>query len=419
MQPKVVALLLAVLVVGSTIGYASSAYIVYQPQIDKLNADLSTTKNELSSTQIEKAALEVNYTMLQGEYAGLQDNYTLLAKDYNQLNSNYSNLRVDYVTLSHNYSQLTTNYEQLNNSYSSLSVSYSQLNSNYNDLNAKYTALNTAYIQLQGSQGTLSAQYAALQSSYNQLSTSYTQLQTDYSEETTLRIGTTLETYYDYVRANLLAFGVNPLGEERWDLHPSYYNISVEFAADEAAHDAGNAYWPSMEKGSGYYDITGEHAYTTANNIMEQAITYSGIKATDSSVDKIDKILGFIQSRVTYQSRLLDHMWFPTETLTFKSGDCTSFSILAACMFEEVGIKSAIGFFTNSTLGGHAMVLVRLDNLGGYGYRYYSDLTSFGLTSGKWIIIEPQFSSVSVYSNNLNWVSYWSIVAANEVPYGA
>lgn len=112
-------------------------------------------------------------------------------------------------------------------------------------------------------------------------------------------------------------------------------------------------------------------------------------------------------------------MWFPTETLTFKSGDCTSFSILVACMFEKAGIKSAIGFFTNDTLGRHAMVLVRLHNLDGYPSRYYSDLTSFNLTTGEWIKIEPQCISLSDYSHNLDWMSYWSIVAASEVPYGA
>ncbi|MGQ9680290.1 MAG: transglutaminase domain-containing protein [Candidatus Bathyarchaeia archaeon] len=103
--------------------------------------------------------------------------------------------------------------------------------------------------------------------------------------------------------------------------------------------------------------------------MIQDAVTYSLVMTTNSDVVKIDKIFGFIHSHIKYQTRLLDHMWFPTETITFKSGDCTSFSILAACMFEKVGIKSAIGFFTNDTLGRHAIVLVRLDNLGGYPYR--------------------------------------------------
>ena len=79
---------------------------------------------------------------------------------------------------------------------------------------------------------------------------------------------------------------------------------------------------------------------------------------------------------------MLDHMWFPSETLAFRSGDCTSFSILAASMFEAVGIKSAIGFFRNNRGEYHAMVLVHLNDLGSYNYYYYyynNDLTSYGL----------------------------------------
>lgn len=83
------------------------------------------------------------------------------------------------------------------------------------------------------------------------------------------------------------------------------------------------------------------------------------------------------------------------ETLTFHSRDCTSFSILAASMLEEAGTKTAIGFFTNSTLGGHAMVLVHLDSLDSHGNLYYSDLTSYKLTSSRWIIIETQYASLT------------------------
>ncbi|MCQ5374700.1 MAG: hypothetical protein NO515_06785 [Candidatus Methanomethylicia archaeon] len=411
MKSKVIAILLVMLFAGATFGYTASAYFVYQPQIDKLNSDLLATQNRLSELQIEKAALEANYASL--------------SKDYDQLNLTYSNLKTNYETLSINYSQLNLEYNQLKNGYSLLLANYSQLSARYDDLNSKYTALNAAYIQLQSSQGTLSTQYSTLQTSYNilsqsynQLQAAYTQLQIDYDKESSLRIGTTLETYYDYVRANLLTLGFFPLGEERWYLFPDYYNSSVTFAASMAAHDAGNAYWSSMEEGSRYYEITGEHSYDTANNIMTKAMIYAGIKATDSYVDKIDKILNFVNSRVIYQSRLLDHMWFPTETLTFKSGDCTSFSILAACMFEKAGIKSAIGFFKHENES-HAMVLVRLDNLGSYSYSYYPSLTSYGLSAGKWIVIEPQFKSLSKYSSNLDWVMQWGLVAACEVPYGA
>jgi hypothetical protein len=80
-------------------------------------------------------------------------------------------------------------------------------------------------------------------------------------------------------------------------------------------------------------------------------------------------------------------------------------------------MESAIGFFTWQDEA-HAMVLVHLDSLGDYGYSYFSSLTSYGLSAGKWIVIEPQYSSLSQYSDNLDWVLKWGIVAASEVPYG-
>jgi transglutaminase-like putative cysteine protease len=90
------------------------------------------------------------------------------------------------------------------------------------------------------------------------------------------------------------------------------------------------------------------------------ALDYSGVNSYDTNITKIDKILKYIHAHVTYNTKLLDHMWFPSETLTFKSGDCTSFSILAASMLEASGVKSAVGFFRNSKGEGHAMVLVYL-----------------------------------------------------------
>ena len=282
---------------------------------------------------------------------------------------------------------------------------------------SEIASLRSQVQSLQDDYDQLSDNYDQLTASYNQERTAYDLLLINNTIETTLRIGTTLETYYDYVRANVVSFGSEPLGEERWYSYPNYYSNSVEFAAYEAAHDAGDAYWPNMEEGTDYFETAGEHAYETANGIMERAVAFCGIGPNDTDIVKIDKILSFINSHVEYQSRLLDHMWFPTETLMYKSGDCTSFSILAACMFEKVGIKSAIGFFTFED-DAHAMVLVHLDSLGEYAYSYFDSLTSYDLASGKWIIIEPQYSSLSQYSNNLDWVQQWNIVAACEVIYG-
>jgi len=139
---------------------------------------------------------------------------------------------------------------------------------------------------------------------------------------------------------------------------------TITFAADLASHDIGNLWWPALDNGCAYYNYVGEYSYQTSSRIMDQAnISYS-----DSDAMKIDKILAFINSIVHYEYRMIDHMWFPCETLNFRSGDCTSFSILAAAMFERAGIKSAIAFFTNSS-----MVLVHIDNLCSHKYWYYDD----------------------------------------------
>ena len=98
-----------------------------------------------------------------------------------------------------------------------------------------------------------------------------------------------------------------------------------------------------------------------------------------------------------------------------QSRDCDDFSILAACLFEYAGIKRAIGFFENTTLNAkHSMVLVQLSDLGNYGYFYYSDLTNFGLSNGKWIIIEPQIAILEQYTRNSS--NKWSLVVASEIP---
>jgi len=63
-------------------------------------------------------------------------------------------------------------------------------------------------------------------------------------------------------------------------------------------------------------------------------------------------------------------------------------------------------------------MVLHLDNLGSHSYRYYPDLTGYGLTSGQWIIIEPQCASLAQQESNLNRIGYWRLVAASEVPYG-
>lgn len=259
-----------------------------------------------------------------------------------------------------------------------------------------------------------------MKSDYSILNSRYTSLQYTLTTWEQLHIGTTFETYCDYVRANVMTIGGQPLGEEEWWAYPNYDQDSVTFAADMAAHDAGNLYWPNLEDGSHYYNYTSEYSPDTANRILLQALRLADVKSTDDAVIKIDKIMKFTSSIVHYEYKLIDHMWFPTETLAFRSGDCTSFSILESALFEMVGVKSAVGFFRDSQGYGHAMILVRLDDLAGYRYYYYPDLTPYGLSTGQWIIIEPQYDSLyQQQSKQDQWMPQWKLVTAAEVSYGA
>jgi prefoldin subunit 5 len=330
----------------------------------------------------------------------------------NQISSKDSQINSLNSTVKSLEASLEKNETQLAQTQTLLSQTETYLQGNL----TKNAVLNSQITSLESQISSLNSQITSLQNQISTLNAQITSLQNQVNTLTTLSIGTTLETYYEYVRLNCYTVGFQPVGEENWANYPNYYNISVTFAADEAAHDIGNLWWPTLE--GNYPNYTGEYSYQTSSRIMQKAMTLANISSSDSNTTKIDKVLAFISSNVHYEHRLLDHMWFPCETLTFHSGDCTSFSILAAAMLEESGIKSAIGFFTNSTLGGHAMVLVHLDNLGSHAYWYYNNLTGYKLTSGKWIIIEPQCASLTQQDANLNWIGYWTLQACAEVPYG-
>jgi len=384
----IVAIIIAL--VASTV-FTTVLYLDSRSQYEILNQRYSLLQSQFNT-------LQENYSLLKNSYTSLNEKYVFLESNFNTLQTNYNNLRTDYEHLSLEYNRLRDNY-------STLKSSYDQLTLQYNKLNDDYSSLNYSYINLKSDYSILISQYNSLQ----------------YTLKTweQLHIGTTLATYYDYVRANIVTIGGYPLAEEKWWVFPSYYKMSATFAAEIAAHDAGQIYWPGLENGSHYYDYTGEYSYQTAKRILSQALLLAGVKPGDDNVTKIDKIMNFTNSIVHYEHRLIDHMWFPTETLTFRSGDCTSFSILEAALFEMVGIKSAIGLFVNSQGEGHAMILAHLDSLGKYEYYYYPDLTSFGLSPGQWIIIEPQYNSI--YQQQLyqdKWISQWKLVAAAEVPYG-
>lgn len=333
-----------------------------------------------------------------------------LRQTIDSLSSQIANVQSDYQSLLMDYSSL----EQEN---TNLTLHVESLSSQLSSLNAEYTSLQREHSFLQSDYFTLSLNYTRLDRDHEVLKGQYVELQTTLQTWEQLHIGTTLETYYDYVRANVMTIGGYPLGEEEWWMYPDYYEDSVWLAACMAAHDVGNLYWPSLE--TEYLDTTGEYSCYSAQDMLERLLDMCEINLNDDHVNKIDKILGFVNSIITYETRLVDHMWFPTETLTFRSGDCTSYSILVAALLEMVDIKSAIGFFLNDQGDGHAMVLINSETLGEYKCWYFQDLTDHGLSSGRWIIIEPQYSSLSEQETYQDeWIPQWDLEVAAEVKYG-
>jgi len=105
----------------------------------------------------------------------------------------------------------------------------------------------------------------------------------------------------------------------------------------------------------------------------------------------------------------------PIETIARRSGDCDDFAILAAALFEYYGIESAIGFFLPPQGGqeGHSMALVHLNDLDSYKYYGFDDLSSRGLSEGRWIIIEPQGLIEDQHDAQ---ISQWGLYIASEIP---
>ncbi|MEM2904957.1 MAG: transglutaminase-like domain-containing protein [Candidatus Bathyarchaeia archaeon] len=378
-------------------------------EISQLNSTISSQQAQISTLEQEKAKLQSDLTEAQSKIRSYESQISTLQTKLTKAQSQISDLSLQVLSQAANISALQGQVASLQ----------TQLAGNLTLVSQLRTWLSgnlTRVAQLQAQVSTLDAQVQSLTSQVASLQAQYAAVQNSLAASQLLYIGTALETYYDYVRANCYTFGLETIGEEKWSNYPNYYNISVSFAANLASHDIGNLWWPTLETGCDYYNYTGEYSYETSSRIMQGAMTLAGVYSSDSDVTKTEKILAFIHSVVHYEHRMLDHMWFPCETLAFRSGDCTSFSILAAAMLEAAGIKAAVAFFTNSTLGGHAMVLVHLDNLGAYGYWYYGNLTGYGLTSGRWILIEPQYASLSQQDDA--WISYWSLKACAEVPYG-
>ena len=278
-------------------------------------------------------------------------------------------MKTSYIQLEENYTSLQSQHNTLTSEYSSLSSEYSSLSSQYYDLNSKYTQLTQLTSQLP-----ITHLMALMDTQIRE------SCQPNYSP---------------------------------WLGQYVYDQASVEYAATVCAHDLGRRYWPSVE--ANYYNIAGRQLCDDAHTRITNLVNSLGITSYMTTNEKIEKILDFTSTKITYEKDLNDEFLFPTETITFRSGDCDDFSILAATLFEEVGIDSAIGFFENtSTNSYHCMVLVHLSDLGSYGSWGYSDLTNMGLSSGKWTTIEPQRAIIN--QNDATWFQQWSLIVASEIP---
>lgn len=219
-----------------------------------------------------------------------------------------------------------------------------------------------------------------------------------------VRMDSTTADYYQTLREE-----VGPQSAS-WSSRGSDWDDDVQFCANLAKHDIGAVYWETYD--DYYFEAKGTHAYDDAHNELLEILALAGVKSTDDDITQMVKILDFINLNVDYASDLEDKFFAPVETLAYGSGDCDDYSILAAALFELVGVDSAVAFFSNNLDEGHAMTLVHLDDLGDYGYYYYDDLTTIGLQAGNWIIIEPQ--DLISAQDDPQWTGQWDVEVAAE-----
>jgi len=307
--------------------------------------------------------------------------------------------RNKYYEVQSSYIKLERELNILQNQYTGLGKDYDRLQSRYNALEESYSGLQTYSISPEESinqQGDYVSQreYIIKMTSYLALfRESYTNLRKNYDTEVSLRIGNNLESYYDILRyeKNLITSNWQDVQRE------------ADFCAQLALHDLGYNCWPTLE--NKYYIKTAEHSYEIARKKINEVINIIELKAYHPPTYKIKKILEYIQQNIHYEYDFVNSYLAPVETLGFKSGDCDDFSILASALFKAVGIDSAFAIFENNEGKYHCMVLVHLEDLGGYPYYSYPDLTDKKLDKGTWIVIEPQSTIDQQYFDSFNMYS--------------
>ena len=229
-------------------------------------------------------------------------------------------------------------------------------------------------------------------SKLNQINVTYTQL----------NAGNSLTSFYDTLR--------NEEGLTGGGSQKNMYK-EIKFGRDLVRHSLGENIWATLEKE--YRKDTGISSYSQANEILKIAYNQTKISSGDSDTEKVTKILEYINDLMDFESDMNDVFRAPAEVLTVRSGDCDDYCFLAAALFDEAGIKTAIGFYKNEDDNGHTMNLLHLDELEGYNYYSYDSLTSKGLSSGKWIQIEPQRYIDD--QNDEEWMEDWELRLAEEI----
>jgi hypothetical protein len=184
MNSKVAAFLFIVLILSSGVGYGIAASVVYQPQVSKLQAELTTSRTDLSA---------------------IQANYTLLLSMYNQLLVNYSKSKADYTALGLNYSALSSDYMLLNSSYSQLGDEYQQLNQsdtlmmqNYRDLSSDVTQLQELLYSYSFSNVSKAFSRVLNEGAVNETASTVLSV-TGYSHD----LWSSIEKIYDYITSNI------------------------------------------------------------------------------------------------------------------------------------------------------------------------------------------------------------------------
>ena len=368
---KIAAILLIIgLVVGAGSGYLGSAFVVYQPQISKLQTDLSDVQSTLSD-------YAVKLSQLRSDYDFLSSTNEQLTADLKQLNNSYLDLQSDNQKLLVDYTHLTENYDKLDEFYTKLNLEYEQLEANYDSLDKKhldledqYSTLEIRYASLESQApeiATLQSQVSSLQSQVNSYKTQVSTLQSSLDK----MLGITVTQHYEWVYGTLI-------WSERfqWDLDIPF-SIYVEYW--ERPRPASWKDWVDMAK-----DPMDDYYISQ----MVQKINNVAINEGFTEAEKVNFVIAFVQN-LPYTVDEVTTPWneyprYPIETLFERGGDCEDTTILTAALLDRMGYDVALLFLSYEN-----HVAVGISITGAYGSYYeHNDKKYYYLeTTGEdWIV---------------------------------